>query len=250
MNVFENISVVLVETHEPGNLGSVARAMANMGLSRLKLVNPCNRTARQCRMMAVSAFDLIENASVFPSLVEAIADEQVVVGTTSSRGRSQKVRLYPPREVAPIVWEFAESQKVALVFGPERRGLSEDDLALCQYLVTIPASEDLPTLNLAQAVLILAYEIWTFKPVNLQFRLPLAEESVKEQMFQHMEEVLIQIGFLSQDNPGHIMRSIRRLLSRAELTDRDVKIMRGIMSQMEWFAREGKKLTPEQVQKP
>jgi TrmH family RNA methyltransferase len=248
--VFENISVVLVETLQPGNLGSAARAMKNMGLKRLKLVNPCKSSDGECQKLAVGAFDLVENAQVFTSLEEALSEESIVVGTTSVRGRSQKVRLYTPREISPIIWDYAVSQKVSVVFGPERRGLSEKELALCQYLVSIPASLDFPTLNLAQAVLILAYEIAIFQPMDLHPRLQLATESVRKEMFQHMEEVLIQIGFLSRSSPGHIMRSIRRFLSQAELTERDVRIVRGMMSQMEWYAREGKKMTPEEVEKP
>ena len=154
--------------------------------------------------------------------------------------------------MAPVVGDYSRNQKVSIVFGPERRGLSDDELALCQYSVSIPASKDFPTLNLAQAVLILAY--------GLRHRLDpgggpdvvgeLAAESERKQMFEHVQETLIQIGFLSQSNANHMMRSIRRLLSQAELTKRDVQIVRGIMSQMEWFSKEGKKLNPDEVRKP
>jgi len=248
--VLKNISIVLVETLQPGNLGSTARAMKNMGLERLKLVNPCTTNDDECRKLAVGAYDLIEKAQVCPSVEEALTEESIVVGTTSVRGRKQKVRIYTPREIAPIIWDYALSQQVSILFGPERRGLAENDLALCQYLVSIPSSAGFPTLNLAQAVLILAYEISSFSSPAQHPRLQLAPESERNQMYQHMENVLIQIGFLSRGNPGHMMRSIRRLLSRAELTERDVQIVRGIMSQMEWYSKEGRKMTAREIEKP
>ncbi len=246
----ENISIVLVETHEPGNLGSAARAMKNMGLKRLKLVNPCQWSHSECRRLAVGAFDLVEQAPIYSSLEEALDSSSVVVGTTSARGRHQRVRLYTPREIIPIIWDYALSQEVSFVFGPERRGLSEEKLALCQYLVSIPAAAEFPTLNLAQALLILAYEMSIFQRMEPQHRPQLAPESARKRMFDHMEQVLIQIGFLSRSNPGHIMRSIRRFLSRAELTERDIQIVRGIMSQMEWYTQRGRKMKPADVQKP
>ena len=248
--ILDNISVVLVETLQPGNIGSAARAMKNMGLHQLKLVSPCSISDEACQKMAVGAYDLVEDAEIYDSLQMALAGESVVVGTTSARGRSNKVRLYAPREIGPAIWEYAMSQNISLVFGPERRGLNDKELALCQYLVSIPASIDFPTLNLSQAVLVLAYEIATVQSANRRPRLQLATESDRKQMFEHMEETLIQIGFLSRSNPGHIMRSIRRLLGEADLTERDIQILRGIMSQMEWYSKEGGKMSPAEVEKP
>ena len=242
--------MVLVEPLQAGNLGSAARAMKNMGLTQLKLVKPCTLENGECQKLAVGAFDLVENATVFEKLAEAVADDSVVIGTTSARGRSQKTRLYTPREMAPIIWDYAASQRVAIVFGSERRGLSEQQLALCQYLVSIPSSPPFPTLNLAQAVLVLAYEISTSEPHSLSPRLQLATEAERRPMFEHMEEVLVQIGFLSKTNPGHLMRSIRRFLGRAEMTERDVQIVRGIMSQMDWYVKQGRNLDPEEIKKP
>jgi tRNA/rRNA methyltransferase len=248
--VFENISVVLVEPLHSGNIGSVARALKNMGLSRLKLVNPCNPKNRECQMMAVNALDVIEKASLYSSLEEAVADQNVVIGTTSSRGGRQKTRIYTPREIAPRIWQYAETQRVCLVFGPERRGLSEEQLALCLYLVTIPASPLFPTLNLAQAVMLMAYELFSLSETERNPLPELATEEERARMFQHMEQVLVEIGFLSRSNPGHMMRAIRRILGQADLTDRDVRILRGIMSQMEWYGRSGRHLERKDVLKP
>jgi TrmH family RNA methyltransferase len=248
--VFENICFILVQTLHSGNIGSAARALKNMGLHRLKLVNPCDPANRECQMMAVGANDVVENAPRYSVLEEAVADEHVVIGTTSNRGRRQKTRIYTPREVAPLICQYAESQRVCLVFGPERRGLSEQQLALCRYLVTIPASPLFPTLNLAQAVMLMAYEIFSLSETERTPPPELATEEERSRMFRHMERVLLEIGFLSRSNPGHMMRAIRRILGQADLTERDVRILRGIMSQMEWYVRSGKNLDRKDILKP
>jgi tRNA/rRNA methyltransferase len=246
----ENLSVVLVETQQPGNIGSAARAMYNMGLRRLKLVNPVSRLNEECQKMAGKAIDLVLQASLHESLSEALADDHLVVGTSSIRARKSRQKVHTPREIAPFLREQASHRKVALVFGPERGGLSEEQLAICQYLVSIPADLEHPVLNVAQAVLIVSYEVFVASPSPRNEELQLTSQQERERMYSHMERVLLDIGFLSSENPGHIMRSIRRFLGKAELTDRDVSIIRGIMAQMEWYAKEGHRLPPEKVRKP
>ena len=249
-NALDNVSVVLVETLQPGNIGSAARAMSNMGLSRLKLVNPRGVLSSDSLKMAGSAAELVTGAAVYSTLPEAVAQEAVVFGTTSSRDRLARRRIYPVREAAALVREYAASQPVALVFGSEKRGLSEEHLALCQYLVTIPAHAGYPVLNVAQAVMLFAYELFLAEGAAITQPPALATQETREEMFRHMEETLLRIGFLSEENPGHIMRSIRRFLGRADLTARDIQILRGIFTQMEWYAEEGHKLPPEKVRKP
>ncbi len=250
VDVFRRISVVLVETVQPGNIGSTARAMSNMGLSRLKLVNPRGVLSSECLKMAGKAAEIVTGAAVFNSVEEALEDENVIIATTSSRDREAKQRLYSPREIAPIVREYATSQKVALVFGSEKRGLTDDHLALCQYLVTIPAHPGHPVLNLAQAVMVLAYEIYNCQGMDLNLQAVLASQQSRQEMFDHLERTLLRIGFLSSSNPGHIMNSIRRFLGKAELTPRDIQILRGILSQIEWFAAEGHRSEVEKIRKP
>jgi tRNA/rRNA methyltransferase len=246
----ENVSVVLVETQQPGNIGSAARAMHNMGLRRLKLVNPAGRLNQECQKMAGKAMDLVLRAEVCQSLGQAVADDHLVVGTSSARDRKSRQRVHTPREIAPLLLEQASRHKIALVFGPERGGLTEEQLALCQYQVSIPADPGYPVLNLAQAVLILCYELFLASPLSRPGEeLQLASQEEREQMYAHIEKVLLAVGFLSSGNPGHIMRSIRRFLGKAELTYRDVRIVRGIMAQMEWYAREGHRLPPEKLRK-
>lgn len=245
-----HISVVLVETVQPGNIGSVARAMSNMGLSRLKLVNPRGVLSSECLKMAGKAAEIVMGAAVFNSMAEALEDENIVIATTSSRDREARQRLHSPRDIAPIVRQYAMSQKVALVFGSEKRGLTDDHLALAQYLVTIPANPAHPVLNLAQAVMVLAYEIFNCQPIDLNPQAVLVSQQSREEMFEHLERTLLRIGFLSSSNPAHIMNSIRRFLGKADLTPRDIQIIRGILTQMEWFAEEGHKLDEEKVRKP
>lgn len=245
-----NISVVLVETRKGGNIGAVARAMKNMGLHHLKLVRPCELESEECQMMAGKAMDLITSSKVYSTLDEAVSEERLVIGTTSGRKRRMNQRLLTPREVASLVWKYGKAQPVALVFGPERRGLTDTQLARCQHLVSIPANPDYPVLNLAQAVVVLAYETFAASPAESDPILQLASDQEREQMFASMEKVLIDIGFLSSQNPGHIMRSIRRFLGRADLTPRDVRILCGIMSQMQWYVEKGHKLPAHKVQKP
>ncbi len=234
-NSLSHISVVLVEPREGGNIGSTARAMMNMGLQRLKLVSPMESINEQCRRMAGKAIELVCSASIYSSLDEALSEENVVIGTTSAREREAKQRIHTPREIAALICKYGESQRVALVFGSERSGLTDPQLARCQYLVSIPSNLDHPVLNLSQAVLVLAYEILTAGPISSDGNLQVASDVEREQMFSDMQQVLLDIGFLNPHNPSHIMRSIRRFLGRADLTPRDVQILRGIMTQMKWY---------------
>lgn len=233
---YRNLSVVLVQPLKAGNIGSAARAMKNMGLRKLKLVNPRSRfNNMECLKMAGKASDLIAEAQIFPTFEEAVADENVLVGTTSARDRKPRQRFYTPRQIAPIVCEYTLNQRLALVFGPEDQGLTDAQLAQCQYLVFVPANTDYPVLNVAQSVMILAYEIFNVEDVNLNEHLELVPSERREAMFEHMRKVLLEIGFLHKENPEAIMRSIRRFLGRADLTARDVQIIRGIMSHVEWY---------------
>ena len=200
--------------------------------------------------MARGATGLLEAGQVYVSLDEALAEENVVVGTTSGRERGKKGPIYTPREIVPLLRQHASTQHVALVFGPERRGLSDEQLARCQYVVSIPSQPHSPVLNVAQSVMILAYELFTDQGTDFGAVDQLASDSERERMFRQAEQVLVDIGFLSARNPGHIVRAIRRSLSRAHLTSRDIRIIRGIFSQMEWYVHEGRALPVEEVRKP
>ena len=246
----DHITIILVETRSGGNIGSTARAMQNMGLSRLKLVRPREHLTPDAFKMATRAVHLVEQAKVYETFDQAVAEEQLLVGTTSARERSTYQSFYSPKQIAPIVREYAETQKVALIFGPENRGLSDAQLARCQHLVVVPSHGENPVLNVAQTVLLMAYEVYAQNPVKRTSPPVLVSQGQRDEMFKHIEQVLIQIGFLSFSSPGPIMKSIRRFLSKAELSARDVKIVRGIMSQVEWYSQQGHKLSPKRIQKP
>ncbi len=246
----DHITIVLVGTRSAGNISSTARAMQNTGLSRLKLVKPREHLTPDAFKMATRAVHLVEQARVYETLDEAVGEEQILVGTTSARDRQTHQRSYTPKQIAPIIREYAEAQKVALIFGPENRGLTDEQLALCQYLAVVPSHGQFPVLNVAQTVLLMAYEVYTLDPIERTSQPVVVSQEQREEMFHQMEEVLIRIGFLSSSSPEPIMKSIRRFLGKAELTARDVKIVRGIMSQMEWYSQVGHKLSAKRIRKP
>ena len=244
------LSIVLVRTRNPGNIGSAARAMANMGLCRLKLVCPVSEWEGDAVMMASGALDRMDPIQVHDSFDEAVAGAHVLLGTTSGRERRTHHPVHTPRQIAPLLKRLARTQEVALLFGPENRGLTDRQLARCRYLVTVPSNDAFPVLNLAQTVMVLAYEINTCEEADRAVQPDLVTHDQRERLFRHMERVLIRIGFLSSSNPDHIMKAIRRFLGRADLSERDVRILRGIFSQMDWYGRRGNQLPPDQVRKP
>jgi tRNA/rRNA methyltransferase len=192
----------------------------------------------------------MDPVQVHTSFDESVAEAQILVGTTSGRERRSHHPVYTPRRIAPLLKRHARTREVALLFGPENRGLSDRQLSRCRYLVTVPSNDAFPVLNLAQAVMVLAYEINTCEEADREVQPDLVTHDRRERLFRQMERVLIRIGFLSSSNPDHIMKSIRRFLGRADLSERDVRILRGIFSQVEWYARHGDRLQPDQVRKP
>jgi TrmH family RNA methyltransferase len=223
-------AVVLVRPSEPGNIGAVARAMANTGLHELVIVEPAAPVDRTARAYAVHATEILDDAVRCASFSEATAPFQRLVGTTSSRDRAAKSKILTPRELAAALGASTQ-QKTALVFGPERSGLTTEELARCSPLVTIPASLRQPTFNLAQAVLVVAYEIF------LVSRTPEMPEEAVEQasvhqvdgFLEHARQLLDEIGFSRDDTFDATFRDLRRLAARANLTSREVHILRGIL---------------------
>lgn len=246
----ENISIILVEPLQGGNVGSVARVMKNMGLRRLKMVRPRATQNPECERMAGKALEIVQEARCLDSFEDAVAEEQVLVGTTSSRQRtSRRPHILTPREAAPRIRRLAQKQRVALIFGSERGGLDNSLLARCHTLVSIPASPDYPVLNLSHAVMVMAYELYSCARAETSPP-ELADQNTMEQMYSQIQDVLVRIGFLSADHPEPILDSIRRFLGRAQLTDRDVRILRGIFSQVAWFYERGHQLPAEKIRKP
>ncbi len=232
----ENVCVVLVEPQGERNIGSVCRAMLNFGLVDLRLVNPqTDHLVHEARQMAVKATSVLETATIYPGLAEALADCRLSYGTTRRFGRYREDMLHPDEAARQLLPVTAEG-RVALVFGREDKGLHTAELDLCQRFVTIPTSDLLPSMNLAQAVALCLYEI---KKTSGELagsshgRKQLASNENLERMFGHMQETFMRIGFLNPQNPDHIMRAFRRILGRSGLNDREVRILRGMLSQVD-----------------
>lgn len=232
----DDICIILVETQNPGNVGMVCRAMKNMGLSRLRLINPCKTDDPEALKFAVSARDLLEKAEVYPSLREALGDCVFSVATTRRHGKYRQ-EISTPEEIAEKIKGSQGLGRVAIVFGREDSGLTTSEVALCRWHATIPTADELGSLNLAQAVLIFVYELFLAGEMRMARpeRQPAPGEEV-ETLYDHMERALLHIGFLNPQNPGHIMRTLRRIFARAELDSREVAVLRGMMAQIDWAA--------------
>jgi tRNA/rRNA methyltransferase len=231
-----HIAIVLVEPQIPENIGAVARAMNNMGIRRLTLVNPerCDLT-RILRMATGSSIDIVEEMEVFEDLNIALEPFHYVVGTTARTG-SQRPSLTNPRDLAQHIVPLSQNNHVAILFGPEDRGLSNEHLRSCHTIATIPTAQ-FASLNLAQAVMIFCYDIFLASRLPSDEALPrLANKFELEGMYEHLKTVLTRIGFINPQNPEHWMLNIRRFLSRIPLRARDVRIIRGICRQMDWYA--------------
>jgi tRNA/rRNA methyltransferase len=245
MTDLNNVTIVLVEPQNPGNVGMVCRAMKNMGLSGLRLVNPCRTDHPEALKFSVAARDLLEAAVIFPTLKEALNDCPFSVATTRRHGKYRQ-EIFTPEEIAAKVGGAKGVGRVALVFGREDSGLTTDEVALCRWQATIPTASDFGSLNLAQAVLVFSYEIFREegKTIPRKQRLP-APAGDLETLYEHMEQTLLRIGFLNPQNPDHIMRTLRRIVARAEIDIREVSVLRGLMAQIDWAAAgyKGKKKT-------
>jgi tRNA/rRNA methyltransferase len=235
-----NIRVVLHQPRGAANVGAVARAIANMGLGPLVIVRRQPMREAWMRAMAAHAGDVVDDMRRLPSLDEAVADCALVIGTTC-RGGPYRQGTLPPRAAASAIVARASQQPVALVFGPEDHGLSNADLSLCQQLITIPTSPAYASLNLAQAVMICAYELFLAaqEPTRLPSPPPLATTERVQQAYAHLRRALLAIGFLHPDNPEHIMSALRRLFGRTGLEQREVRILLGLARQIEWFGGGG-----------
>jgi tRNA/rRNA methyltransferase len=214
--------------------------MKNMGLRDLTLVGPKLRRLNFGGVMAVHARDLLENARVVADLSQAVSDCTLVVGTTR-RGGLYRAAADGPEMLAPLIVDHARQGKVALLFGPEDHGLSNDDLKHCQRLIAIDTSPDYPSLNLAQAVLLCCYELRraVLAGVPSKSQLDPAPAADVEFLFERLQSAFLRIGFLNPQNPDHIMFALRRLFGRAQLEGPDVRILLGLARQIEWYGRSG-----------
>ena len=239
---FANVRVVLVNTSHPGNIGAAARAMKNMGLSRLDLVQPLEFPSGTAVGRAASALDILEHATVHNSLQEAVADCGLVIGA-SARSRKIPWPVLLPEQVAEKVLQDCQHNKVALVFGREDSGLTNEELQLCHFHVQIPANEQYSSLNLAAAVLVVCYELRRCAMRELGEQ-PQSDEEYwdieratgeqVEQFYQHLEEVLVRLDFHNPENPRQLMQRLRRMFGRIRLDSMEMNILRGILTHVEF----------------
>jgi TrmH family RNA methyltransferase len=224
------VRIVLIDPSHPGNIGSVARAMKNMGVTDLVMVRPRSFPHAEAHALAAGADDILANARVVPTVSEAVADCGFVAGTTS-RPRSYYWEFATPRDAAGRILALPDENRAALLFGSERYGLGTDDLQYCNLLVRIPANPEYCSLNLAMAVQLLTYEIFLAREQprsTTQLERPLAPAADVEHFYKHLEAVLHEIDFA--DRTGHLMERLRRLFNRAQMDANELNILRGILS--------------------
>ncbi|MFZ3017231.1 MAG: RNA methyltransferase [Gallionella sp.] len=230
-NPFENVRVVLSHTSHPGNIGAAARAMKTMGLRHLYLINPYRFPDPQATAMAAGADDILDDAVVCASIDEALHGVAFTVAMTA-RLRDISIEVKTPREAVPELLQQASAQPVALLFGTEMSGLTNEEMGRAQVLANIPANPEFSSLNLAAAVQVMSYELNVaaqgFVPKVAEAR-PASHEQM-EGYYAHLEKVLFEIGFFTTQNPARMMQRLRRLYARARPEPEEVNILRGMLS--------------------
>ncbi|AWN74123.1 tRNA (cytosine(32)/uridine(32)-2'-O)-methyltransferase TrmJ [Legionella anisa] len=242
-----SIRIILVATSHPGNIGSTARAMKTMGLNSLYLVKPKSFPDYKAKEMAAGADDLLERAVVTETLDEALVGCQLILGT-SARPRGLSLPGLIPASCADLVSQQSENTQIAIVFGREHAGLTNEELLKCHYHIHIPSNPEYASLNLAQAVQIIAYEL-RMKLLTPQAEVALRQDEYAtadeiEQFYEHLREVFVAIQFLKASNPRRLMQRVRRLFNRVNLEKTEVNLLRGMLSQvqksLEWASKRGR----------
>jgi len=229
--MLNNVRVVLSHTTHPGNIGAAARAMKTMGLRHLYLINPRHFPDAQATAMAAGADDVLQNAVVCASIDEALHGVMFTVAMTA-RLRDISIAVQTPREAMPQVMQQAATQPVALLFGTEMSGLTNEEMSKAHLGVNIPTDPDFSSLNIAAAVQVMAYELsvaaqsYTLSVPEVQ---PATHERV-EGLYAHLEKTLFEIGFFTTQNPVRLMQRLRRLYARTRLEDEEINILRGILT--------------------
>ena len=233
----ENCKIVMVGTTHPGNIGAAARAMQTMCLSRLALVDPQCPVGEIAYARASGANAVLDNRETFDTLQQAIAECHFVIAT-SARRRSLAWPEVEAGDLGQMIAGFPDSHRVALVFGREHSGLSNDELQLCNTMVRIPTNPDFSSLNVAAAVQLLCYEIFRHQAPRTEPKTPDAQDvpassAELEGLFDHMQQVMQSSGFLDPAQPNQIMQRMRRLFLRCEVTRNEINILRGLLSAVE-----------------
>jgi len=253
-----HITIVLVNPQIPENIGSVARAMHNMGIHHLRLVNPknCDLT-RILKMATGTSIDVVEKMEVYNDLISALGPFEFIAGTTARLG-TRRPAMTNPYLLAGELRSISQNNRIALLFGPEDRGLSNEHLRYCHTITTIPTAQ-FSSLNLAHAVMIVCYEIFLASCEGGDESTLLRSDHVKskdliprlanrfelEGMYNHLKDVLMKIGFINPQNPEHWMLNIRRFLSRLPLRAREARVIRGVCRQIDWYTDQMEKMRKE-----
>ncbi len=237
-NQTEFIDIIMVGTTHPGNIGAAARAMNNMCFTNLVLVDPQCPVGEIAYARSSGAHTILDQRKTFDSLPEAIEDAHLVVGM-SARQRSLPWPELNPDEITQKIQQKGSNTRAALVFGREHSGLTNEELALCNYMVSIPTNPEFSSLNVASAIQVMCYEIYKTvsngsEPVSTSDE-TLATGQDMEGYFSHLEQVLLATEFLDADNPGMLMQRLRRLYQRVDLSKTEVNILRGILSSVEKY---------------
>ncbi|TNF48623.1 hypothetical protein EP232_02215 [bacterium] len=234
----DRISVILHRPTIPENIGAVARGMVNTGYSRLIISSSETDDWNTARKLAVSASHILDEAPRPNSLAEALALSRAgyIVGTT---GRDRK--YWNPVEITqaiPTILERAAETEVSVLFGPESTGLSNEELTLCHLIVSLPAADELTSYNLSHAVILILFQIMTAaRPASKSTEESSAGFEAMEGMYGHIQEILMETGFLWDDNPDHMMRAVRGFLNRSNPTEQETKMVRGICRRLLWHLR-------------
>ena len=228
---FENIYIAMVNPENPCNIGSAARAMRTCGLSKMILINPCTTDHEDIRKMAHRSLDIVENAQIFPSLDEALQSMHLTIGTTMRR-RAINFPYFTPEEVASRVFSLKNDLNTALVFGNERNGLSNEELNLCQIRSTIPIATQNPALNLAQAIMVYCYSLYSkSQSVNKRlYNFELAGHKKLESFYNNLSIALQSKGFNPRDDMETFISRIRRLIGRSLPENRDIQLLHKVIN--------------------
>ncbi|MGB0663159.1 MAG: tRNA (cytosine(32)/uridine(32)-2'-O)-methyltransferase TrmJ [Pontibacterium sp.] len=238
--MLDNVRIVLINTFHPGNLGATARAMKNMGLSDLWLVDPCDDPEQEALPRAAGAKDVYENATRVSTLEEAIADCELVIGT-SARTRTFDLPLIDAREAGELTVSHCKNNaKVAIVFGRETMGLHNSELKQCNYHVYINANPDYPVMNVAQAVQVLCYEVWMAAqaatqatPKSTAADAPYPRQKELWLFYEHLEQVLRKTGFIIEKHEGKVLDKLQRYFNRSRPEKTELNMLRGILSSVD-----------------
>ena len=235
-NLFKQIKIVLCNTTHQGNVGSTARAMKTMGITNLVLVAPLHNPDDHALALSANARDIIDSAVIVPTLAEALLDCQITIAMTSRR-REFSHQLSTPKEITPFVLEaLNNNQKIAIVFGNEAKGLTIEQQELCNKLVTIPGNPAYFSLNLAQAVQIICYELYSSYNPNIEYlknSVELASHEDRQKLLAHLDTLLIKTDYYKNKNPDRVQRRLQKIIHKADLEREEIDLLRGILKKIE-----------------